>query len=359
MGKTATLHTSAFLLAACLATLVAAGGTGDRMTDDGESGGTTPVPVAFGATVKPQQADTRAATNGDITTDNITSMGVLAFYTGQSNIASDADIPNFMNDEKITRADKASPWTYSPVKYWPNKLGDKISFYAYSPHSSEMPAENGTSNFSFRRTRGTLELLYTVPTEEADQADLLWADVQFNVVKRAAPIGFQMKHILTKVEIRINATETIKVTSLRLEKIPLYQAYWPTSNSATTKWIPVPQGYQTPRGNYNAGLNSNPVAVAADTPTSLATFYLQPYTPDDKGNAAIVFNYEGSGKTSITIPLPTEVDDPRAPKWKEGGYVIYTIVVEGGAKISVSTTDIGPDWPSTPTDGGSEDVSAM
>lgn len=37
---------------------------------------------------------------------------------------------------------KTSAWTYSPIKYWPNRDGDKISFFAYAPYESN--GQSGT-----------------------------------------------------------------------------------------------------------------------------------------------------------------------------------------------------------------------
>ena len=35
-------------------------------------------------------------------------------------------------------------WTYSPVKYWPNRQNDKISFFAYAPYESDW--QNGSKS---------------------------------------------------------------------------------------------------------------------------------------------------------------------------------------------------------------------
>ncbi len=39
----------------------------------------------------------------------------------------------FMWNQKIEREDSESAWTYSPVKYWPEMEGDRLSFRAYAP----------------------------------------------------------------------------------------------------------------------------------------------------------------------------------------------------------------------------------
>ncbi len=74
-------------------------------------------------------------------TDNLPSMGVYAFYTGQSKWADwtgDKSTPNFMNNQLVNRIfddnGVATGWEYSPVKYWPTMQNDKLTFFAYAPY---------------------------------------------------------------------------------------------------------------------------------------------------------------------------------------------------------------------------------
>ena len=53
----------------------------------------------------------------ETTASSLSSMGVYAYYTGSSNLST-SDKPNFMCNQKVERTNSASPWTYSPVKYW-------------------------------------------------------------------------------------------------------------------------------------------------------------------------------------------------------------------------------------------------
>jgi hypothetical protein len=66
---------------------------------------------------------------GDLTTANLDTMAVYAYYTGTQDIAA-THTPNFMFNQSVVK--DAGVWTYSPVMYWPDQ-GHKVSFFAISP----------------------------------------------------------------------------------------------------------------------------------------------------------------------------------------------------------------------------------
>ena len=74
--------------------------------------------------------------SGALATGNLLSMGIFAYYTG-SNDLTISEKPNFMYNQEVKRSNASSPWTYSPVKYWPNNPGDKLTFFAYAPYVKE------------------------------------------------------------------------------------------------------------------------------------------------------------------------------------------------------------------------------
>lgn len=69
-------------------------------------------------------AETRQTRNDGLTADNLSAIGVYAYYTGSRNMQK-TDTPNFMCNQKVTRTEGSSTWTYSPLKYWPNNPADK------------------------------------------------------------------------------------------------------------------------------------------------------------------------------------------------------------------------------------------
>ena len=76
----------------------------------------------------------RATRAGDITTANLQSMGVFAYFT-HGDFEESSSTPGFMYNQLVSKQ-MGGNWTYSPVKYWPNNLNDKVSFFAYEPHNA-------------------------------------------------------------------------------------------------------------------------------------------------------------------------------------------------------------------------------
>src|SRR5574344_2552498 len=71
---------------------------------------------------------TRAGAVGAQSTETLKTngFGVFAYYTGQNAYAKTTTAPNFMYNTKVY----GTAFTYSPVRYWPNNDGDKLSFFA-------------------------------------------------------------------------------------------------------------------------------------------------------------------------------------------------------------------------------------
>ena len=99
-----------------------------------------------------QSGKSRAASN---TTASLSSFYVDALYNGKE---------QFMNATKVSRENSQSPWTYSPLKYWPNNEGDYVDFYGYTSVPTSFTW--GTKHESFT---------YTLPSAAGDQQDLIFA----------------------------------------------------------------------------------------------------------------------------------------------------------------------------------------
>lgn len=66
-----------------------------------------------------------------LTTANLAHFGVFASYSAGAGWT-DTNTMNFMFDQKVEKS--GSDWIYTPLKYWPAKQGEKISFFAYAPY---------------------------------------------------------------------------------------------------------------------------------------------------------------------------------------------------------------------------------
>lgn len=119
--------------------------------------------------------------------------GVFAAYTAQDNY--DAQTMNFMYNQQVTYS--ASAWTYSPLKYWPNNPGDKVSFFAYAPYNVEGAALNAS----------LAKITYTVADAVADQKDLTVADALKDQTKQSITdkVTFNFKHVLSRIGLNVEA----------------------------------------------------------------------------------------------------------------------------------------------------------
>lgn len=150
-----------------------------------------------------------------------TGFGILAYYTGQTAWGADGSFtPNFMWNQEVGYS---GGWTYTPVKYWPNTTGDKVSFFAYAPYSSSQVG--GSETFGIKLPANTA---MTKPTIEfklndaaKDMVDLV-AGFQKDQEKRTATVGFDLKHLLSRVEFNakldasIDSKTLVFITNMRI-----------------------------------------------------------------------------------------------------------------------------------------------
>ena len=144
-----------------------------------------------------RDAQSRAAI---MKTEDLKSFGVFAYYTGNTDYAEGTSTPNFMFNQNVKWVDPA--WTYSPLKYWPNNPGDKISFFAYAPHM-EQSNGNITLGSFINATASAPSLTYTLDDDQSTHVDLLWADpttVQ-NLTKQTinGKVTFNFKHAMSRI----------------------------------------------------------------------------------------------------------------------------------------------------------------
>lgn len=162
-----------------------------------------------------------AQTRGTATTTNTiqaenAGFGVTAFYTGSDpwTAASANNTPNFMYNQQVTytASTTGGAWNYSPVKYWPTTVGDKISFFAYAPYS-ENGNTNGITLTANNATSGNTSLNFKVATTAADMVDFV-AGVQIDKQRNNADnadntVKFTLKHELSRVGIKAKVNQAV------------------------------------------------------------------------------------------------------------------------------------------------------
>ncbi len=163
-----------------------------------------------------------AFTRGTPLTDSnqLSDMGVFGYYTGvgTDNWSSNGSTatPNFMNNQKVVNQGVGSGgnyWQYSPAQYWPPQQDANISFFAYSPYATS------TNGISIASTTGGISLNYNVPTECANQPDLVLAVPQTDLnITHEGDVNFQMQHALTCIGFSAIGSG-ISITSIQLNNI--------------------------------------------------------------------------------------------------------------------------------------------
>lgn len=195
--------------------------------------------------------------------------GVLAYYTEQANFA-DTNKPNFMWNQKVTH--NGTNWEYTPIKYWPTKVGDKVSFFAYAPY-----IENGNNNvieLSGKSATGTPTATITLPDDLSQTIDFV-AAVQMNKTHDNSAtaknnVSFNLKHEMTRVKVQAkldklvyDANDAKKKTFVVIKDVKFnnnvnfYKSgiyTFSTNDSKRGKWAPVTDDSKTTSLDLNKAM---------------------------------------------------------------------------------------------------------
>ena len=133
--------------------------------------------------------------------------GIMGYFTGQDNFETVKNnvTPSFMHNQMVEY--KNGAWTYSPVKYWPNREHDKISFFAYAPYESDW--QNGTKagvTVSEATVMGIPYISFQLkPEDKLDRmVDLVVADERDKeyTPSNAGKVSFTFEHTLSRISFR-------------------------------------------------------------------------------------------------------------------------------------------------------------
>ena len=136
--------------------------------------------------------------------------GVLAYYTEQNNFAdANNNKPNFMWNQKVTYSNPA--WSYTPVKYWPTKVGDKVSFFAYAPYAAN-DNDKGIV-LSGNSVAGAPTATITLPEDPSQTIDFV-AAVQMNKTHDNSKnanndVRFTLLHEMTRVKVQAKLDKSV------------------------------------------------------------------------------------------------------------------------------------------------------
>lgn len=206
----------------------------EETTRTAETAGSRERPVAFSDpyTVEPTRSSAKFTATTSLPMGQ--SMGVYAYLHNTETRNYSADSPNFMWNQKATRAVDGEPFTYEPMKYWPNDENSKLSFIAYFPYcngtaddgTDEDIASTGVTPRLTNSSTGLPTFDFTVKDAINDQVDFLVSEMlpnmpqtrdtdddphlPFNDLAITDRVTFLFKHMTAKVEFRIVADAEIR-----------------------------------------------------------------------------------------------------------------------------------------------------
>lgn len=135
----------------------------------------------------------------ELSTDNLKNFGVFASYTAGKDWENGEKKMNFMFNQKVENI--SSNWVYTPLKYWPEKKEEKISFFAYAPYLNyeDTPANSITPPVNTATDAPVLE--FSISKDVKKMVDFT-AGVQMDVVTKTNQedkVSFKLHHELARV----------------------------------------------------------------------------------------------------------------------------------------------------------------
>ncbi|MBR4088128.1 MAG: fimbrillin family protein, partial [Bacteroidales bacterium] len=240
--------------------------------------------------------------------------GVFAYYTGTSDYTSTLT-PNFMYNQRVygTASGAQDPtytWSYSPIKYWPNNTGDKISFFAYAPYNHN----NSNYSISASNTQGDPTISYNVSDDLTNHVDLLYAVPHENVTKQDIDeeINFHFYHALSRIGFKVEAMVDNKNGDNTGESdddttTPNGSINAPASQDATGTTITLKElslsGKFYPSGTLNLATSSTPTSPASSAPIWNST------TPNAIKTFTILNNQDTDDITVTTAKTTIKEDE--------------------------------------------------
>lgn len=166
--------------------------------------------VYTGVPTRGVEVSTESMKDDPTAADKYGGFGIMGYFTGQQTFeqAKATATPSFMHNQMVewdaTANSGSGAWVYSPVKYWPNRPGDKISFFAYAPYESDW--ENGSKAgivLSSATQAGIPYIDFTLKDKDnlKKMVDLVVADKRdmTYTAQNGGKVSFSFEHTLSRV----------------------------------------------------------------------------------------------------------------------------------------------------------------
>ena len=167
-----------------------------------------------------------------LTTATLSDFGVFASYEAGAGWA-EGNKMNFMYNQKVVKkvVELTTTWEYTPLKYWPEKNGEKISFFAYAPYTNneETPANSIIPPANTKT--GAPVLGFAISNDVTRMVDFT-AGVKMDVTTQdndAPAVSFNLKHELARVNFAAKLDRTgfdsedanktkVNITNVKIDK---------------------------------------------------------------------------------------------------------------------------------------------
>lgn len=291
-------------------------------------------------------------------------IGLYGFYTGKEDWGN-STTANLWANEKLswgtinTEEGTSNAWVYTNTKYWTNEY-DKYTFLAYAPYN------HSTLTVSTGDNVKDPTVAYSVPTELADQIDLLYANDKVNTTKKAnaSGVGLQLKHALSRITVK--ASENIEEYGYTIKAISLTGVFNSkgTLKLSDNSWTvedadKKEQAYEFLKNTETAVVVPTPKAAEGETPAVTAydfagtDNYLMIIPADFSGENAeatlsITYSttFDGHESTDMTKTLPVKA------KFEQGNAYALNLVFEPNEDNAITfTVDVAP-WTETTVEVG-------
>lgn len=335
-------------------------------------------PIAFGDAYTAQPTRSSAVYSAEQGIGADQSIGVYAYLHDNSTWAADEAyntanpeapqrlIPNFMWNQKATCLEKGGNFNYSPLKYWPNELDDKVSFMAYFPYTN---TENtGLTPLLANNETGLPTFRFTVKETADEQVDFLLSELLADLPNGTSAVStssaddrseltvtdrvrFLFHHMTSKVEFHIVAAAEVRedIAHFRLNSLSVSNLYkdgklTPTYSAGETTYAWSEQSakhgtapaYTFPLKTLTGYLMmpqtlSNDVMLNIDYDVTFKSDGTT-YTYDGSGNLVPQEDYTYHNNASIQLNMMKRTGtDTRLTEWLPNHHYVYYIRIRANA----------------------------
>jgi hypothetical protein len=229
------------------------------------------------------------------------SFGVSAYSFSDS--WNDSNTPNLMyNKEMTTNGD----FYVSEADYWPNS--GKVRFYAYAPYEN-----THVRMYSHSSDAGAPKLSYTVPSNVAEQQDLLVASSSDVDAPQENPYSLTFNHVLTAVKFAVGDMKAGTIQKITISGVYGSGIYdfntgaWATSGSTSS--YSVNPNFVTDGTSQNIIVTDNEL-----------TMLMMPQTLGPNAQIAVTYKFQDGSINTLTAGI-----GGGGRSWNKGETVTYTI----------------------------------